>query len=123
MAADRTPPRPDHVDRLAQWLYESAPRRSDVGRFAWSALPEDGVGGKAHHREWAGALLASEEWQARETVVKTLEMLVTVHHAQYPSSDPPHLQGRGTTWRQCHAPTCDAVRLALARLDAVRGTT
>lgn len=88
-------------DRLAQWLYETTPRRSDVGHFVWEYLPEDGHAGKAHHRQWADALLASEEWQAREAVVEAAR---------------DHRDGA------CTLPH-GALDAALARLAALRGTT
>jgi len=59
-----TVPNPTPRDRLAQWLYETTPRRSDAGHMAWEYLPEEGHAGKDHHRQWAEAFLASKVWQA-----------------------------------------------------------
>ena len=57
-------------DRLGQWLYETMPRRSDVGRYTWDALPDD-ARGKEAYRQWADALLASKEWLDAEVTAVT----------------------------------------------------
>ena len=98
---------PDHAlrDRLAEWLYETTPRRSAAGRVAWRDLP-DARPTKEQHLKWAAALLASKEWEAREAVVKCAQNL-----DQYMGSD----ASPTSVWLE--------FRAALARLAAVRGTT
>ena len=61
-------------EHFARWLYETTPRQSDVGRFTWEYLPDEGKTGKHAYMAWADALLASEEWRAREAVVEAAQL-------------------------------------------------
>src|SRR3972149_9581401 len=54
-------------DRVGQWLYETMPRRFDVGRYMWEALPDD-AHGKEAYRLWGDALLASAVWVDHERI-------------------------------------------------------
>jgi len=45
------------IQSWAEWLYNTTTRRSDVGRFTFEYLPEEGIGGLQHYREWAKSLL------------------------------------------------------------------
>ena len=94
-------------EKLARWLYETTPRQSDVGRFAWDYFPNEGKTGKHAYIAWADALLASEEWQAREVVISKVKRLL----------------GPEEVSAEQFAADLSRVGTALARLAAVRGET
>lgn len=96
----------------------TAPLRDRLIQIVVKAILDGGPLGD-HASNIADALLASEEWQAREAVVKALaEALVNMaHRIRVVFKD----SGLFLEATECLAIADEAERAALARLDAVRG--